>query len=214
MKKSLKTWLVICAVAGAASIAHMLHAAVGAAAIKSTTLPLSATNIALLNSLSDDDLGTLMAALANTPTISAELLPRSGLGGTYFSLQHPNWPPLPGDMTGVPVWQLSGGCYLLNDLEVIYGTPLSANLSMSFNGVQAMSVPSPGGGSGGGSGANYYSGIAPINFGTNLWVDLLNVSNQLASLVVSNTESDILYEIQARTNLAVGTCGNDHYARH
>jgi hypothetical protein len=56
-------------------------------------------------------------------------------------------------------------------------------------------MPPFGGGGGGGGGTN-------DEYGTNLWLYIDGVSNNLAGTFLMNTEPDVLYEIQSTTNLA------------
>ena len=102
--------------------------------VQAVALP--SANIASLRSYSDAQLEELLAVLAETPTILPAALPCGGMAGTYYSLANPEWPPFPGDIQGVPVWSLSNGCYLLNDLSVTYNTTAAATattMTMSAN---------------------------------------------------------------------------------
>jgi hypothetical protein len=83
-------------------LAGMLHAQTTATA----TVPFSPTNMASLESYSDTQLKQLMDTLEATPLIWPTNLPYQGIGGTYWSLAHPEWPPLPCTF-GTPVWNLT-----------------------------------------------------------------------------------------------------------
>jgi hypothetical protein len=72
----------------------------------SDSISLSPTNMASLESYSDAQLKQLLAVLAETPLIWPTNLPDQGAGGTYWSLAHPNWPPLPCTF-GTPVWRIT-----------------------------------------------------------------------------------------------------------
>ena len=59
--------------------------------------------------------------------------------GTFYSAQHApgtrsEWPPLPGNFYGLPVWNLGDGIYLLDDLHVNYAAIETATtMTMSAN---------------------------------------------------------------------------------
>jgi hypothetical protein len=63
--------------------------------------------------------------------------------------------------------------------------------------------PLPPGGTNGGDGS-YGDDYGPIepDYGSNLWVAVLGVTNNALSLLETNTENDVLYELQGCTNLA------------
>ncbi len=129
----------------------------------------------------------LQAVEATTP-VPAESAPR---GGTFYSAQFPNWPPLPGNIHNVPVWNLSNGSYLLDDLDVNYSQqPL--NSSMMAGGMSAMDAPSPD------------DGGSAYTFDTNqLWLEITNVSGGLAYLNLYNP-TDQVYAVWSATNLLTG----------
>jgi hypothetical protein len=75
------------------------------------------------------------------------------------------------------------------------------------NGGFRMDDPGIPGGGGGGGGGDYspdYGGGTNIDYGTNLWLWIGNVSSNLANLALVNTTPDTLFEIQGRTNLVQG----------
>lgn len=90
------------------------------ATIQAGTFTLTATNISSLETLSDARLKELLQELAAMPLIWPDALPDGGSGGTYWSLAHPDSPPLPATF-GSPVWKLSGASgqdfYLMDDVE-------------------------------------------------------------------------------------------------
>jgi hypothetical protein len=138
-------------------------------------------------------------ALEATPTVPFDTLPRNGIGGTYFSLAHPDWPPLPADTAQVPVWQMSD-FYMLNDLGFDYDAAAQAVLSPHLR--FSMDVPVPGGG-GGGGGTNTPDGSGYIlpDYGTNLWIAQWAMTNNTVAGIASNTVSDVQYEVLTTTNL-------------
>ena len=103
------------------AISFSLRGQVTVSAIPAGTVSLSAANIRTLGILSDAQFGEWLDVLEATPTIAAEDLPQRGMVGNFFSLAHPNWPPLPADIWQIPVWKLNSdsaaGFYLLDDLD-------------------------------------------------------------------------------------------------
>jgi hypothetical protein len=61
-----------------------------------------------------------LQAVEQLPTVEPSTLPYGGRGATYYSAQCPYWPPLPGNIFDVPVWDLGDGYYLLDDLSLNY----------------------------------------------------------------------------------------------
>ena len=90
-----------------------------AVSVQAEPISIDAVDVSSLRRLSDVQLETFLKALDATPQLSVDALPHKGMGGTFYSLQHPEWPPLPGDFNGSPVWQMNG-FYLLNDLSFDY----------------------------------------------------------------------------------------------
>jgi hypothetical protein len=85
---------------GFVALLNLLHAQEVETAIQVAPLSLTPTDLQALPSLSEAQATALLSALAATPTISADALPRSG---TYWSLANPAWPPLPGNFHSFPV---------------------------------------------------------------------------------------------------------------
>ena len=102
-----------------------------------------------LNRLSDPQLEAFLGELSVTPQFPTNALMRRGrmMGGTFFSLQHPEQPPFPGNIHGHPVWKMNG-FYLLNDLNYNYDAPqktVSAK-SSTLSSFKMPSISSLGGG--------------------------------------------------------------------
>ncbi|HXI72514.1 MAG TPA: hypothetical protein VNN22_19395 [Verrucomicrobiae bacterium] len=185
-------------VGGFVALLGLLHAQeTETMAIQIEPLSLSSSDLPTLKTLSDSDLATFLSELDSTPTIPADALPRCG---TFWSLANPTWPPLPGNMNGLPVWMLSGGNgYLLNDVDIDYAAQASSRMGMS-----TMSMEPPGFDDSGtnGGGTNYFfSSYTVIDYGTNLWIAQVAITNGYLAGIGSNTLADIQYEIQSRTNL-------------
>ena len=169
--------------------------------IQAEPISMSATDMPSLRSLSDAQLETFMNALDATPTIAFDALPRKGRVGTFYSLQYPAWPPLPGNTSQSSVWQMND-FYLLNDVNFNYDAPQKGSLK-SGGSMQAMALSGPPGfGDGGGStnsgmgGASYQAQVFTTN---DLWLQIIAVTNHTASLVihppwnVTNEVYDLLY---------------------
>jgi hypothetical protein len=162
-------------------------------------LSLTPSDLKSFPSLSEAQAAALASELDATPTISADEQPRSG---TFWSLANPKWPPLPGNLYGFPVWLMdSGNAYLLDDVDFDYTTP-----AIMQRGMQAMSFSGPpgfdeGGTNGMGTNQYFYSSFTVIDYGTNLWIAQVQVTNSFLAGIGTNTEADVPYEIQSRTNL-------------
>jgi hypothetical protein len=132
------------------------------------------------------DADALSLIEATTP-LSADSVP---FVGTFYSAQNPKWPPLPSNINDLPAWDLGGGIYLLDDLDVDYSTPLR-----SGRGMRAMDDLGGGGG--------YGSDSFTYTFDTNsLWLEITNVSNGLAYVNLHNA-SNYVYEIYSKTDLTL-----------
>ena len=81
-------------------------------------------------------------------------------------------------------------------IEQIQQTQFERSMMMSLG----LDVPSPGEG-GGGTNSNSFSSFSLPDYGTNLWISQVAfVSGQLVG-IATNTQANIRYEIQSRTNL-------------
>ena len=205
MKKTRMVWA---GIAFVVAITFSLRGQVTVPAIPAGTVSLSATNIRTLGTFSDAQLGELLDVLAATPTIAAADLPRGGMAGNFYSLAHPNWPPLPADIWQIPIWNLSSdsgsGFYLLDDPD--YPEP-SAGTMMVMN---ALSPPGFGGGGGTNSGCGFSSSFQPQVFTTNdLWLQIAGTTNtgtaQTAHLLIHTpwNVTNGVYGLYFKTNLAI-----------
>ena len=159
------------------------------------TISLTATNVATLKSLTDAQLATLVNALEATPTIAAEDLPRGGMVGNFYSLAHPDWPPLPSDIRQIPVWDLGAGFYLLDDLDY----PESSAADGGLRAMDSLSSLEFDGGDG------FTANFQPQAFTTNdLWLQIAQMTNSTVSLVIHSPwdVTNGVYDLFATTNLA------------
>ena len=135
----------------------------------------------------------LQAVEATTPVPAAEV----PAAGNFYSAQHPNWPPLPGNIDGVPCWPLDTNMFLLDDLAVNYAMPLKQ--ASTTEKMMAMDVPSPGGGGSGGSGGLSGSSYSPAN--TNFLIGLRGTNIVLNWL----SSTGRIYLLEDRPTLTGGT---------
>jgi hypothetical protein len=158
---------------------------------------------------SASDLEVMLHAIESVPPMPATSAPQVG---TFWSAQHAPgtanaWPPLPGNMFGLPVWSLQNGdandnTFLLDDLNVNYNPVASAAMTQE-GGMQPMdnSPPAPGGG---GSTNDFNPAGDPMpdpDYGTNLYIAQVSLATNYFSGIISNTEPDIQYELQYKTDL-------------
>jgi hypothetical protein len=190
--------LALMGVAFAFATSFSLRGQVTVPAVPAGTVSLSASNIRTLGTFSDAQLGEWLDVLAATPTMAAEDLPRGGMGVNFYSLAHPNWPPLPADIRQIPVWNLSSdsgaGFYLLDDLDYP-DAPLPSG---------------SGGGGGTNGGGGFSSNLQPQVFTTNdLWLQIAGTTNTgtaLTAQLVIHTPWNVtngVYGLYFKTNLAV-----------
>ena len=186
-------------IGGLIALSGFIHAQVTTVPVQSGTASLTTANV---DWSSASDLEVMLQAVEMTTSLPASAAP---VGGNFYTVQHAgNWPPLPGDIYGLPFWDLGDGFYLLDDRGVVD----YAALVQGQRQAQAMAKGGPYPGDGGGdSGTNSDGGGAspngsPVqNYGTNLWIANPAFSSGNAVGIVSNTEPDIFYEIQSKGNL-------------
>lgn len=111
-----KARLVSAGIAFGLGITFFLHAQETATLTQGGEVSLTATNVAEVASLSDFE--AELMALKATPSMPASQLPEETHG--FYSVQNPDWPPLPGDVLGLNVWPLGNGLFALDDRNVNY----------------------------------------------------------------------------------------------
>lgn len=162
-------------------------------------LVLNTADMATVQTLSDTELAALISALDATPQIAYDALPNNTVG-TFYSLQNPEWPPLPGDVNGLPVWQMNG-FYLLNDVSFDYS---AAAMSMSSSMMMMDSID-PGSGDGG-TNPSFANELMSSQLDTNaLWLEVTNV-DIYGGIAYANLHNatNMVYAIWATTNLLGG----------
>jgi hypothetical protein len=207
MKTFPKKSLVIAALLGVAGIAGLMLAHAQETAMSATTsiIPQSPANLRSIESYSDTQLEQLINALAATPLIWPTNLPNNGMGGTYWSLAHPDWPPLPGTF-GTPVWNLT-------PRSALYSSMSSSSDSGSSSGFYLLDdvdyPPSPGDGGDGTNDYNPAGNFQPLILTTNdLWLEITGTTNTGTSITAYITihppwnVTGGVWDIFATTNLA------------
>jgi hypothetical protein len=155
-----------------------------ALAIAFTTTISHAQSAASANWSSASDLQVMLQAIESVPPSPADSVIREG---TFWSAQHApgtreQWPPFPGNINEVPVWDLGDGCYLLDDLEMDY----------QATSMQAINAPYPNWEGGPNSDGGLYFGMQRQVFTTNeLWLEMTNVSGGLAHLNLHNGTNQV-----------------------
>jgi hypothetical protein len=192
---------------GVAGIAGLMlvHAQETATSTATVTVPLSHTDLAAIQHYSDAQLTQLLGVLAATPLTWPDDLPNKGGGGTYWSLAHPDWPPLPVTF-GAPVW-------VLGSSSVLSSTADSASCSASGSVFYLLDdidyPPMPGYFGGDTNSYDFGDGVQAQAFTTNdLWLQITGTTNigvnTTAYLLIHppwNITSGV-YDLFATTNLA------------
>jgi hypothetical protein len=141
------------------------------------------------------DLDVMLQAVEATTPMPATNAPDAG---NFYSAQHApgseaEWPPLPADVLGLPIWPLGDGYYVLDDANVDYDALVAAQTRTASRG-KMMSMDESGGG-----------GFTPmlVSIPTNsLYLQITNVANGLAYLTLNNA-TDQVYEIWSKTDLTL-----------
>ncbi|MGO8681209.1 MAG: hypothetical protein ACLQUR_04585 [Limisphaerales bacterium] len=103
-------------------------------------------------------------------------------------------------MNNVPVWKLGDGVFLLSDLDINYSLrPLAS--SMTAGGMRTMDGLSPGDGAGGGTYAPDGSNYTPPNYGTNLYLECLAISNNIVNGLIHNSSPLVPYTLSSMQSL-------------
>lgn len=187
---------------------------IGSSNLRAQTLSQSQAQ-AIINQIQSlqtaDDLSVMIQAVETTTPEPASSVPLNGLGGTYYSAQNPTWPPLPGNLDQVPVWDLGDGLYILDDTNIDYDAPVAQSSSGRGMMADISGPPSPGGGD---SGTNYSSNgspMPPVDYGTNLYIAQWSIETNQLFGTASNTMADVEYEIQTNADLTTTNWGTVGY---
>lgn len=140
-------------------------------------------SIQSLRSNSADDMAVMLQAVEAATPLPATNVPSVG---TFYSAKNPNLPPMPGNVFGLDAWDLDGGYFLLDDLNV-------SNTSSGL-GMRAVSASLE-------SADPLESGYeAPIYGSNDLWLEITGMSNSTACFNLHGT-TDIVYEVWSKTDL-------------
>jgi fibronectin type III domain protein/alpha/beta hydrolase family protein DUF900 len=165
----------------------VLHAQDSATSVQDDTV--ADTNVDW-NSMSDFEVE--LKALEMTTPMPASELPDSSEWHGFYSVQNLDWPPLPADILGLPVWPLGDGFFALDDTNVNYvelEQSQSAAQSQTAGGVRAMDD----------SGGDFSPDFTiPTN---GLWLQINGVSNGLAYLTLNGTTNGVEYQILSEPSL-------------
>jgi hypothetical protein len=207
MKTFPKKSSVVAALLGAMSIAGVMlvHAQETATLITASIVPHSPESLRSVESYSDAQLTQLINDLSATPLIWPTNSPNGNMPGTYWSLAHPDWPPLPGTF-GTPFWNLTPS-YSASPMSYSAMSADSTESAGSFFLLDDVDYPpSPGDG-----GTNIYTpSFQPMDLPTtnDLWLEITGTTNTGTSITAYITIhppwniTDGVWDIFATTNLA------------
>jgi len=161
-------------------------------------------DVSALRKLSDVQLAAFINVLDATPQLPCAALPRNGMLGNYFSLQHPEWPPLPMNSSQSSVWQMDG-FYLMNDVNFDYDAASAVSLAAGPRMRMGAMLDDDGGLNPPGAGGDDYGDDTNsydfYTFNTNLlYLEITNVSGGLAYANLHHATNQI-YSIWSTTNL-------------
>ncbi len=154
------------------------------------------------------DLQTALTLLQSDPSVPMASVPKNELGGVsgigFWSLQNPEWPPLPGDIYGVNVWPVGDGRFVLADSQYNYNSASKVKPKTALT--SDLAPPDPGGGAGDTNTYDLGSFDSALSFSTNdLWLQIVGQNNLISSLVIHTpwnvTGSNFLFDVFATTNL-------------
>ncbi len=146
------------------------------------------------------DLAKMLEALTTVEPVPFDSLPKNKRGQVYSvgyrSLKNPTWPPMPGNFYGLDVWPLGDGYFVLDDRGLDYAELTATPQLGARQASAAFSLP--------GSGGTPYNSYTATAYSTNdLWLEIISVdlTSQLADLLVHNTREDTFYQLSSKTNL-------------
>ena len=210
MKNFPKKSLAVAVLLGAASVAGLMlaHAQEATTSLTSSIIPRSPASLASVESYSDAQLTQLVNALAATPLIWPTNFTGDYMdgynGSGYWSLAHPEWPPLPSAF-GTPFWNLTPRSTSFSAMS------LSSDSSPGSGFFLLDDVdfpPSPGGGDGGTN--VFIPNFQPMALPTtnDLWLsedETTNTGTSITAYITIHPPWNIsngVWDIFATTNLA------------
>jgi hypothetical protein len=167
---------------------HFLHAQDVATFTQAGAASLTDTNVDW-DSLSD--LEVELKTIEAMPTVSAATLSNQDLEyASFYSAQHlSDWPPLPADVLGLPVWEVDTNLILIDDVHYNYAAA-QTRPTTSSSGVQPLNAAG--------------EAFSPdFSFPTNeFWLQINGVSYGLAYLTLHGTTNGVEYEILSQAALS------------
>jgi hypothetical protein len=146
----------------------------------------TAISIQSLRAASADDRAVM--AIEETPPLPAESIPP---WGTFWSVQHPDWAPLSGNINNSSVWDLGSGVDLLEDQDFDYVALEQQDTTLHML-ARAAGLETEG---------DEYASFSAYSFATDgLWLEISGVSNGLAYLNLHNA-TDSVYEVWSKIDL-------------
>jgi alpha-tubulin suppressor-like RCC1 family protein len=146
------------------------------------------------------DLETMLEAVQAAPSVSLSSLPRQQAFGTFWSLQNPYWPPLPGLMHGENIWPLGNGEFIIDDRLTDYAelqaeADAEAALTAAVSPMMRMSMMSS-------SLASSYAYGNPVYL-TNMAASFAYDGSMTASFGIGGGTNFVPYDILMSTNLTI-----------
>jgi len=130
--------------------------------------------------------------------------------GTFYLAQRSDLPPYPFDpyLGQLLVYELGPGIYMIDDSAVDYTASLNQNgggsMLMSEDFIAPPPPCDPCSTNGGGGGVSY----TPPTYGSSdLWLQIINATNNQASFVIHTPETNGLYDLFTTTNMNTWTSG-------
>ena len=145
------------------------------------------------------DLQTMLEAVQATPPVSLSSLPRQQTFGTFWSLQNPYWPPLPGLMHGENIWPLANGKFIIDDRLTDYAelqaeADVAAALTAAASPMMRMSMMAS-------SLSTAYAYGNPVYL-TNLTASFAYDGSETANLSIGGGTNFVPWDILMSTNVA------------
>jgi hypothetical protein len=156
------------------------------ALVFSLVSPAQTTTVSIPSSRSTwaNNVALMLEVIETTESLEAKAVPKSG---TFYSVAHPDWPPLPCNVYSAPVWSLGNGCFLaddrgLGDISDGLGTRTLDMVTANSESGKRMEVSGP-------------------TYGSNdLWLEITGITNGRAYLNLHNATNQV-YEIWSKTDL-------------
>ena len=139
----------------------------------------------------------MLQALEQTAPLPASQLPEEARG--FYSVQNPDWPPLPGDLLGLNVWPLGNGLFALDDRDVDYAA-IQAAAEEEAAQATLLKKKSPGGGMTPMFSLISSPGDTPVYL-TNLTASLADDGSTTATFSIAGGTNGFAYDIYNTTNL-------------